>query len=717
MPATLTFRSRCACAIVCIPIGLIHLGVARAGTPLRVMTAAMDVRDLSAAEAKKEYPVRIRGVITYVNALSDELFVQDASAGIFVFIRYSRSSSPLTSGQLVQVDGVTAPGDFSSSITKAAIKVLGYGPMPAPLRMPFDHLLTGEEDCQWGELKGVVRSGRESQGVLYLNVATTGGAFLVIMKDHPADWSTSLIDAKVTLAGVLAAAFNEHRQVVGVRMFVPAPHFIHIDDPAPPSPFDLPQTQAVDVGAFRMDRDWSRRIRVRAAVTAVVSNSLVYVSQGEGNLPAEMEVPCSAKPGDLLDLVGFPGSIDGRPGLKNAVYRVIGRDRDLKPLRIAARDVLPPEADAVGSGLSIAAGTRHDLKLLTVDGTLVQLVRGLHSQTMTVSSLDQDFGVTIPDSIQGAADGLKLGSQLKLTGVCLITYDEYRRARSFRILIRRTTDIVVESRPPWWTLQHALWIMGAMLASVFAALAWIGVLRKHVATKTRELQEVNERLHLISVEDALTGAANRRRFDEMLKIEVSRASRTTTSVSLIMVDIDHFKAVNDFYGHQIGDDCLIKVVQALRNAVSRCTDIIARYGGEEFAVILPNTGGEPAAALAELMRGVIEPRPPACSRRAGGKWPWSVRRPTGRLASPQDRCAEDCLSPACIPASAPALSPLGHYRSLSSRILRVLSGPMCRGLRIALPVPDLPRRSRSRWCTTNSNRSPVSAGSLLDPDG
>jgi diguanylate cyclase (GGDEF)-like protein len=127
-----------------------------------------------------------------------------------------------------------------------------------------------------------------------------------------------------------------------------------------------------------------------------------------------------------------------------------------------------------------------------------------------------------------------------------------------------------------------------------------------VAAKTKELQEVNERLHRISIEDALTGAANRRRFDEVLEIEVRRGFRDAAPVSLVMVDIDHFKIVNDSYGHQTGDDCLVKVVQSLRCAVLRSTDIIARYGGEEFAVILPNTGGEAAAAIAESMRGFVQ---------------------------------------------------------------------------------------------------------------
>jgi len=105
------------------------------------------------------------------------------------------------------------------------------------------------------------------------------------MKDYPSDWATTLVDSKVSLDGVLAALFTEHRQVTGVRIFVPSRVFMHIDERAPSSPFDLPESSALSVGAFSTKQDWSHRIRVRGNVTAVVSRSLIYVSQGESKPP------------------------------------------------------------------------------------------------------------------------------------------------------------------------------------------------------------------------------------------------------------------------------------------------------------------------------------------------------------------------------------------------------------------------------------------------
>jgi diguanylate cyclase (GGDEF)-like protein/PAS domain S-box-containing protein len=106
--------------------------------------------------------------------------------------------------------------------------------------------------------------------------------------------------------------------------------------------------------------------------------------------------------------------------------------------------------------------------------------------------------------------------------------------------------------------------------------------------------------------DGLTGLANRRYFDDTLRTELLRLTRSNGILSLIMVDIDHFKKFNDSYGHVAGDDCLRKVASALQHTVWRAPDTVARYGGEEFAIILPDTESHGAALLAERIRKSVE---------------------------------------------------------------------------------------------------------------
>jgi diguanylate cyclase (GGDEF)-like protein/PAS domain S-box-containing protein len=120
----------------------------------------------------------------------------------------------------------------------------------------------------------------------------------------------------------------------------------------------------------------------------------------------------------------------------------------------------------------------------------------------------------------------------------------------------------------------------------------------------RKLQE--EQLSILAQTDGLTGLANRRAFDEALEREWKRTLREGSQMSLLLLDIDHFKQFNDEYGHQIGDDCLRTVAGAIRESVRRSTDVVARYGGEEIAVILPSTDSSIALAIAETVRHSVE---------------------------------------------------------------------------------------------------------------
>ena len=121
-----------------------------------------------------------------------------------------------------------------------------------------------------------------------------------------------------------------------------------------------------------------------------------------------------------------------------------------------------------------------------------------------------------------------------------------------------------------------------------------------------ERQALQLRLEREATTDALTGLANRRAFNEALEREWARAVRAGTELSLILLDVDHFKAFNDRYGHPAGDACLREVARAVQEVVRRPGDLAARYGGEEIAVILPRTPAAGAAKVAEALRLAIE---------------------------------------------------------------------------------------------------------------
>ena len=120
-----------------------------------------------------------------------------------------------------------------------------------------------------------------------------------------------------------------------------------------------------------------------------------------------------------------------------------------------------------------------------------------------------------------------------------------------------------------------------------------------VAHQTVELDRLNRALDRVSREDPLTSLANRRAFDEVLHKEWERAKRDQQGIALLYMDVDFFKLYNDTYGHNIGDVCLRRVAQTIKQALRRPADLAARYGGEEFVVLLPNTDLEGAMDVAQ----------------------------------------------------------------------------------------------------------------------
>jgi diguanylate cyclase (GGDEF)-like protein len=131
-------------------------------------------------------------------------------------------------------------------------------------------------------------------------------------------------------------------------------------------------------------------------------------------------------------------------------------------------------------------------------------------------------------------------------------------------------------------------------------------LENMVFKRTQELERANKELLRLSNLDGLTQIYNRRYFDSALDKEVNRLQRTSTPLSLLLCDIDHFKQFNDTYGHLAGDDCIKSVANTIQKHCKRITDIAARYGGEEFGIILPNTEAKGAVTLAESIRRTIE---------------------------------------------------------------------------------------------------------------
>lgn len=146
--------------------------------------------------------------------------------------------------------------------------------------------------------------------------------------------------------------------------------------------------------------------------------------------------------------------------------------------------------------------------------------------------------------------------------------------------------------------------MGEFAAAFNSMVVALDKARADLALRNEELQELAGRLEELATTDTLTGAFNRRKFNELVAAEVMRAQRYKQPFSLFILDIDHFKRVNDSFGHEVGDVVLVKIADVIR-ASMREVDILARWGGEEFVVLTPGARGHGSAEFAERIRSTV----------------------------------------------------------------------------------------------------------------
>lgn len=175
----------------------------------------------------------------------------------------------------------------------------------------------------------------------------------------------------------------------------------------------------------------------------------------------------------------------------------------------------------------------------------------------------------------------------------------YRALTTYPLVVEAglSRDSIIE---PW---QQDLLKNGFVPVFLILVLSCFGLivlsqLRQRMAME-RQIRHAHQTMRDMALTDALTGLGNRRRLDNSLADEIRLARRQGSALSMIMLDVDHFKRYNDQYGHAAGDDCLSVVGQAIHQAVKRPGDLAVRYGGEEFTVLLPNTDSAGAIQVTE----------------------------------------------------------------------------------------------------------------------
>ncbi|HEV3279770.1 MAG TPA: response regulator [Terriglobia bacterium] len=479
--------SRCSTwllTLVSVATAVLIPGVkARAQSSLPTLTQAAQIRRLTTEQARLKYPVALRGVVTYYAPDFQLTFIQDSSAGIFLnVVDRAPESNP---GDVVEVEGVTGPGDFAPQVDHPKIRVVGRAALPVAHRFSLEDLLTGEQDSQWVEVRGVVHSvelqdttsfdGHKRAQALVLGITSGRDRFQawILNFSHSANYA-SLVDAAITVHGACDATVNGKRQLVGIRLLVPGMDQVRIERAGPADPYALPIKSASSLMQFTPERASGHRIRVRGVVTYQFPGVCVFIQDASGGVVVDSTQGSAIELGDFVDAVGFPMAGQYSPVLEDGEFRRIGPG------------TLPAPVDLTGAR---SLGADQDAELVETEGQLIDRSVQGNVVVLTIQKQDATFTARLQKELSDRTlASIPMGSRIRMTGIWSIETDSYRKPTAFRILLRSPRDVVVLERPSGWTGRRIAWLLAALAGIVVLSALWVAALRRRVVEQTETIR-------------------------------------------------------------------------------------------------------------------------------------------------------------------------------------------------------------------------------------
>ena len=459
---------------------------------LPLLTRIAQIRALSQDGGALGYRVHIRATVTHFDQIAaNGLMVHDGEFGQFVLVpanvRTVGTWADLEAGDLIEIEGRTVRGGFAPNVAPEKVRKIGRAALPPPRSVPTSAMFTGRYDCAYVEIVGVVqRTWRASDSritrVMFADVATEDGVVRASFWDYAPEDLTRFIDARVRLRGNIGTIFGQTEQLRGVSLFAGRIRDMVVLESAP-DPFSLPARSSRKIYNYSSVGEVNHRIRVRGVVTARIPGrpvevkdftttatfryvlNVLYIKDATGGVRVETEQSPQVRPGQLVEVAGFPAVSPGKPILRNAVFKVVGVENEPPPLTVSAATVLTPD---------------HDAELVRMEGQLLSVLTGPAERVLVLRVGDTVFNAGIDVSeASGTVDAIRAGSLLSITGV--YSYQE-GPPPSFRLFLRSPGDVRVLAAAPWWTLRHS-----AVMALILALTASIGAFwMRAVARRKRQ---------------------------------------------------------------------------------------------------------------------------------------------------------------------------------------------------------------------------------------
>ena len=451
------------------------------GASNEVLRSANQVRRLSPEQAGQHLKVRLKGVVTFDDELLFSRFVQDETAGIYLY--QPTNQPPLRTGQLVEIEGQTDAGEYAPIVVPTTVTILGEGNLPAAKPASLKDLVSGREDSQFVEVSGTVRSVRfEEESRNYLIDLVTGGErFTVYSQQLPVTNMEALVESVIKVRGVCSTLFNRQRQLFGFRLLVPRETDLEIEKPTSAHPFDIPTQGISSLLGFTAQGTSGYRVKVGGTVVYQEPGVAIFIQDEQEGLYCQTRQRAPVQVGDQVEVLGFPAKGEYTPVLQDAMYRKVGSGT-------------PP--NTVSINLDEALAGTYDCRLVVITAKLLEHTQRGREQFIVLEKDGFIFHAFLAKEQGGAGfSPAQIGSEVAVTGICLIERGsswragEGWRAKSFRILLRSPRDVAILRSPPWWNVQRVLWMASALGLVALAASAWVAVLRRRVQQQTEIIRQ------------------------------------------------------------------------------------------------------------------------------------------------------------------------------------------------------------------------------------
>jgi signal transduction histidine kinase/CheY-like chemotaxis protein len=445
-------------------------GVARWELPLR---HASDIRSMEATDAAKRLPIDLQATVTYASIPSGLLFVQDESAGIYTDV-FGPLPVGITAGWRVRVQGRTTGGAFAPGISHARVWHIGEAPLPRPIPLAGDALLSARMDSQWIQIEGVARSLEQSDGYVTLHLVNGPTRFTAYL-DEWGKLPEYLLGARLRLTGACGSSSNARRQFNGVEIYVQRPEQIRIIRPGA-DPFQFPVRSARGLLQFSPLEEPASQVHLRGVVTMVTRSGSVFVRDSSGGLEVLPAKPTNLALGDQVDFAGYPKPTRLGAVLEDATLRKIRPGAQPTPQRTSVYQILDNNLDS---------------ELVELDGKLVSQIPTLGEVHLLLDSAGNYFTAKL-DLKTPLRTPLEPGSKLRVRGICVVSPPASTGENiphSFELRLRTPDDVIVLKPAPWWTADRAY--RGVLVGTVLLAgtLVWVFVLRRKVRQQTATIEK------------------------------------------------------------------------------------------------------------------------------------------------------------------------------------------------------------------------------------